>query len=81
MTDIVERAIGDLVVRLDRLLCVGFGDCIEAAPALWEFDAEGVATFREPLPALDPDLVIRSCEACPVDALTVIDATGKRVVG
>ena len=81
MTDIVERAVGDLLVRLDRLLCVGFGDCIEAAPTLWEFDSEGVVTFRDPLPELDREIVIRSCEVCPVDALTVIDATGQLVVG
>ena len=77
----MERAVGDLLVRLDRLLCVGFGDCIGAAPTLWEFDSEGVVTFREPLPDLDRELVIRSCEVCPVDALTVIDATGHLVVG
>lgn len=81
MTDVVERVVGDLRIRLDRLLCVGFGDCIEAAPALWEFDAEGVVTFREPLPDVARDLVIRSCEVCPVDALTVIDASGQVLVG
>lgn len=81
MTDIVERSIAGLTVRLDRLLCVGFGDCIEAAPRLWELDSEGVAAFREPVPDIDPELVIRSCAACPVDALTVIDASGRKVVG
>ncbi|MBW3554971.1 MAG: ferredoxin [Gemmatimonadetes bacterium] len=81
MTNIVERVVGDLLVRLDRLLCVGFGDCIEAAPALWEFDADGVVTFREPLSEIDRERVIRSCEVCPVDALTVIDASGQVVVG
>lgn len=81
MTDVVERVIGGLVVRLDRLLCVGFGDCIDVAPTLWEFDADGVVAFREPLPPIDPAAVIRSCEACPVDALTVIDADGRTVVG
>lgn len=81
MTDIVERRIGDLLVRLDRLLCVGFGDCIDVAPDLWEFDAEGVVTFREPLSDIDSDAVIRSCEICPVDALTVIDASGRMIVG
>lgn len=81
VTDIVERRVGDLVVRLDRLLCVGFGDCIEVAPALWEFDSEGVVTFREPLPEIEREVVIRSCEICPVDALTVVDASGQVVVG
>ncbi|HUG39776.1 MAG TPA: ferredoxin [Longimicrobiales bacterium] len=77
----IERRIGDLVVRVDRLLCVGFGDCIEEAPDLWEFDADGVVSFREPCPVIDPALVIRSCEVCPVDALTVLRADGQVVVG
>lgn len=81
MTDIVERRVGDLVVRLDRLLCVGFGDCIEAAPDLWEFDAEGIVAFRDPLPAADAERVIRSCELCPVDALSVVDSCGRPIAG
>ena len=81
MTDIVERQVGDLIVRLDRLLCVGFGDCIEVAPDLWEFDADGIVAFRDPLADVDPDRLILSCDICPVDALTVVDLTGRTIVG
>lgn len=81
MTDIVERQVGDLVIRLDRLLCVGFGDCIEVASDLWEFDEDGIVAFRDPLPAADRERVILSCDICPVDALTVVDSTGRTIVG
>jgi ferredoxin len=77
--DVVERRVGDLVVRIDRLLCVGFGDCIEAAPRLWEFDDEGIVTFRDPPPEIDRDHVLESCDVCPVDALTACDAHGNQL--
>ena len=74
MTDVVERRLGDLLVRVDRLLCVGFGDCIDTAPELWEFDDEGIVAFRDPLPAIEGDRLRASCEVCPVDALSVLAA-------
>lgn len=77
--DVVERRVGDLVVRVDRLLCVGFGDCIEIAPRLWEFDDEGIVTFKDPLPEIDRDRLIASCDSCPVDALTAHDTDGNQL--
>jgi ferredoxin len=75
-----ERQIGEHTVRIDRLLCVGFGDCIEVAPELFEFDDEGIAAFREPAPTVDPDRLRVACDICPVDALTLLDADGTQVV-
>ena len=80
MTAFEERRVAGLVVRVDRLLCVGFGDCIEVAPELWEFDDEGIVTFREPLRDIERDRLIRSCEVCPVDALSVHDEEGRPLV-
>ena len=80
MADVEERPIGDLVVRIDRLLCVGFGDCIEAAADVFEFDDEGIAVFRDGADGADRERVIRACDLCPVDALTVLDAQGAQLV-
>lgn len=79
MTDVVERRLGELTVRIDRLLCVGFGDCIEAAPQLWEFDDDGIVAFRDPAPDPGRQRIITSCDICPVDALTVLDADGNQL--
>jgi len=80
VTDVVERRLAGLVVRVDRLLCVGFGDCIEAAPELWEFDEDGIVAFRDPLPDIDRDRLTNSCEICPVDALSIHDEHGNQLV-
>jgi ferredoxin len=80
LSDVVERRVGGLTVRVDRLLCVGFGDCIDVAPDLWEFDADGIVSFREPLPEVDRDRVMGSCDVCPVDALSAHDDGGTQLV-
>jgi ferredoxin len=81
MADVLERRFGDLVVRIDRLLCVGFGDCITEAPEAFQLDAEGVATFGAASEQTAREQLIRACEACPVDALSVVQLDGTLVVG
>ncbi|HET6361740.1 MAG TPA: ferredoxin [Gemmatimonadota bacterium] len=76
---VVERRIAGLTVRIDRLLCVGFGDCIEAAPESFELDEEGVVVFRSEADAVERERIVRACAACPVDALTVLDEDGSQL--
>ena len=77
--DFDERVVGGLRVRIDRTLCVGFGDCVTAALEAFALDGDDVAVF------VTPDLVtreqlLRACASCPVDALTVWDESGEQVV-
>ncbi len=78
-TDVHECAVHHLRVRIDRTLCVGFGDCVEAAPTAFELDEEGIAVFVDPA-AEDRARLLQACEACPVDALTVWDADGRQLI-
>lgn len=74
-----ERKVGGLRVRIDRELCVGFGDCVTGAPEAFELDAEGLAVFKQP-EAVERERLLAACDACPVDALTVWDETGAQLV-
>jgi len=74
-----ERVAGDLRIRIDRLLCVGFGDCVEAAAEAFELDDEGIAVFVNP-ETVDRETLLRACDACPVDALTVLGPDGEQLV-
>jgi ferredoxin len=69
----IVRVIGDLTFTIDRLLCVGFGDCIEEAPEAFEFDDEDIAIFTNP-ESVERECLIRACESCPVDAIEIKDA-------
>lgn len=75
----VTRRVGDMTVTIDRLLCVGFGDCIEEAPRAFEFDDEGIAILTDP-EDVERERLLRACEICPVDAITVVDGDGRQVV-
>ena len=74
-----ERVIGDLRVRIDRDLCVGSGDCVEDQVAAFRLDEEGIAVFADP-DSVPREALLRACDACPVDAITVWDASGRQVV-
>ena len=74
-----EQLVHGLRVRIDRTLCVGFGDCITEAPEAFRLDDEGVAIFVEPERVVRERL-LHACDACPVDAITVTDCDGRQLV-
>ena len=79
MSDMEERACGALRVRIDRTLCVGFGECVTAAPDAFALDAESIAIFVSPEDVQRARL-LEACAACPVDALEVWDEAGTRLI-
>jgi ferredoxin len=79
VSDESERVVDGLRVRIDRTLCVGFGDCVTAAPDAFVLDGDDVAVFRAP-ETVDRACLLRACASCPVDALTVWDESGEQIV-
>lgn len=77
--DMIERRVGDLTVRIDRLLCVGFADCVDEAPGAFVLDDDGIVVFVDP-DSTTREQLLKACEACPVDALTVLDPAGRQLV-
>ncbi len=75
-----ERRFGPLTVQIDRNLCVGFGDCIDAAPEIFEFDDEGVAVFIADATEAARDTLSEACASCPVNALVLLDETSTQLV-
>ncbi len=79
MSEFDERIVAGLRVRIDRNLCVGFGDCMKEAPEGFKLDDDGIAVFVDP-DTVERDRLLRACDACPVDAITVWDAAGTQLV-
>ena len=75
-----EQRFGPLTVKIDRTLCVGFGDCIDVAPEIFEFDDEGIAVFLTDAQDAEQERLTEACESCPVDALELLDRDGRRLV-
>lgn len=80
MSDIQERRVRGYLVQIDRDLCVGFGDCIEAAEAAFELDDEGIAVFLDGIDDVPHDTLLKACDECPVDAISVFDPEGRLLV-
>jgi ferredoxin len=70
-----EQIVGCLRVRIDRTLCVGFGDCITAAPTAFALGDDDVVVFLSPA-SVNPLQLVQACASCPVDALTAWDEHG-----
>jgi ferredoxin len=79
VADAEERQVGGLRIRIDRGLCVGFGDCVLAAPAAFRLDGDDLVVFAEP-EAVERERLVAACDACPVDALAVWDEEGRQIV-
>jgi ferredoxin len=76
---LTERAVHGLRVVIDRDQCVGFGDCVKEAPDGFKLDEDTVAVFVAP-EAVERERLLRACDACPVDAITVYDESGNQIV-
>jgi ferredoxin len=74
-----ERVIAGLTVRIDEALCVGFGDCVGAAPEVFGLNGDGTVDFLD-VQTMDPERLLEACRVCPVDALTVVDGSGRQLV-
>jgi len=79
MADFEERVVHGLRIRIDRTVCVGFGDCVKEAPEGFQLDDSGTAVFVDPS-QVERERLLRACDVCPVDAITVWDEEGEQVV-
>ncbi len=79
MSRVEERAVHGLRVVIDRDQCVGFGDCVKEAPEGFKLDDETVVGFVQP-ERVERERLLRACDACPVDAITVYDEEGRQIV-
>jgi len=79
VSSLQERIVHGLRIVIDRELCVGFADCAKEAPEGFKLDDASVASFVAP-EAVERERLLRACDACPVDAITVWDETGRQIV-
>lgn len=80
MSDVVERTVGDLTVRIERALCVGFAQCVdESELAFRVHDDDDVVDFESPEDETRERL-LHACKVCPVEALVVLDGEGNQLV-
>lgn len=79
-SDHLEEELGGLVVRIERELCIGSGNCVNLAPEVFELDDRQIVTFVETPEDIDRDRLLEACQVCPVDALIAADEDGEQLV-
>ena len=62
-------------IEVDRDLCIGSGDCVASAPAVFELDDDGKAAVIDPDGA-PIDEVVEAAMNCPVTAIFVAGEDG-----
>jgi ferredoxin len=78
MADVVEHVVGDLTLRIDRSVCVGFEYCTDASPTAFRLAGDDVVEFVEPEQESRRRLIV-AVSACPVTALSIVDAHGNQL--
>jgi len=61
-----------LKITVNQVRCIGSGDCVETAPAVFQMDANEKSQVINPTGAPDATIVA-AARGCPVKAITVVD--------
>jgi ferredoxin len=64
-----------IVIEVDRDLCIGSGDCVDTAPAVFELDDDGKARVIDP-DGTSVDEIVDAAANCPVTAIFVVGEDG-----
>lgn len=79
MSDIREKKIGDVTLRILRDECIGTVACRNAVPEVLELDDHQIIDFVDDPKDPGRDALAEACTVCPVDALELLDASGTKV--
>ncbi len=68
-----------LKITVNKAKCIASGDCIETAPAVFQFGEGGKSEVVNSLGASD-GVILAAARACPVKAIEVVDEnTGEQL--
>jgi ferredoxin len=70
-----EVAMAKLSITVNKVRCIGSGDCVETAPAVFQLDADGKSDVVNASGA-DDSVIVSAARSCPVKAITVVDEAG-----
>jgi ferredoxin len=62
-------------IEIDRLLCSGFGSCVDAAPELFRLGDDGIAVAL--VEESGASAAVDAARSCPMAAIVVVDEQGR----
>lgn len=67
-----------LSITVNKSRCIGSGDCVETAPAVFQLGADEKSEVIDPAGASD-GVIVSAARSCPVKAITVTDESGTQL--
>jgi len=67
-----------VIVRVDRDLCIGVGNCVAYAPTVFELDHENKAVVLDPS-SVDDNILLEAAKSCTENAIIVEDDEGRQL--
>jgi len=80
MSDLPEKKVSGLTIKIDKETCISTGNCIKVASEVFEFDDQKICSFKKDLLDIEQQRLTEACSVCPVNALYAIDSDGKQIV-
>jgi ferredoxin len=71
--------VNNLVISVDRNLCIGTTQCIETAARAFALDKEGVSSILKTADEEDEKAIIDAAHGCPMNAISITDKDGSPV--
>lgn len=69
----------NLIIKIDRDLCIGTSKCVDVAVKTFTLDNEGVSTILNTAEQEEERLIIEAAQGCPMNAIIIIDKDGKPI--
>jgi ferredoxin len=73
-----EVSMAKLSITVNKTRCIGSGDCVETAPAVFQLDEQGKSEVVNASGANDA-IILSAARSCPVKAITVVDEAGMQL--
>lgn len=69
----------NLIIKVDRGLCIGTSQCVDVAEKTFTLDNEGVSTILNTAEQEEEKLIIEAVQGCPMNAISITDKDGKPI--
>ncbi len=73
------KKIGNVVVVVDRDLCIGAASCVAVAPKSFAMDNEAKAIILDTAAEDTYETILDAAKSCPVAAVIIKDESGKQL--
>ena len=69
----------NLIIHVDRDLCIGTSQCVDVAGKTFTLDNEGVSSILNTAEHEEEKMIIEAAQGCPMNAIFITDKDGKPV--